>query len=116
MVKYDKRIVVRHGEKCAVQYAQYDNGRLAVQLICLEGEIPGETMSTPSVNMVDEPTPPPGHTFFKTWSENEGLLELLQAAGIVQPTKVRVPAGHCVATLVQVTPQYTENDEPPGIA
>lgn len=42
----------------------------------------GEPAATASVNLVDAP-PPDGHTWVKTYAENEGLLEDLLASGYV---------------------------------
>jgi hypothetical protein len=44
----------------------------------------GERVATASV-MLNEPLQP-GETFIKTWSENDGVLELLEKHGIVTRT------------------------------
>jgi hypothetical protein len=64
-----------------VSTATYSNGRLAIRLIDPED---GSPQVTASVNLPDEPCPD-GCTYMKTYSENEGILEDLIAAGIVTP-------------------------------
>ena len=55
----------------------------------------GEPLATLSVNIVDKDCAlqskklPKGHCFFKTWSENEGFLEQLEAQKLVQNLGVR---------------------------
>lgn len=48
--------------------------------VCVEGEVPSE-----------------GCVFLKGWSENEGIVECLVKAGIVELTKRVMPIGFCVA-------------------
>ena len=59
---------------------RYQNGRLAVQLVCH-----GEGYATVSVNLPMEPL---GHDefVFKTYSENEGLYEELLRTGVIEWT------------------------------
>jgi hypothetical protein len=56
-------------------------GRLAVQLLCEDGE----PFATVSVN-VDGVRLATDEFVFKTYSENEGLLEVMLAAGFVELT------------------------------
>lgn len=62
-----------------------------------------------SVNLVDRAHPDPaGQGWFhvKTWSENEGLVETLVAAGVleVREPRVEVPVGPygCVALVARL--------------
>jgi hypothetical protein len=87
------------GEKIRIEKVQYANGAIA-----LRGwtEI-GEPFATFSVNVVASCEKlKKNQTFMKTWSENEGMLEALQKAGIVGPTLFKVPCGHVEASAVEV--------------
>ena len=50
---------------------------------------------------IDE-VPPPGHVFLKNWSENEGIVEALIVAGIVELTGRTVKTGFCEALEAKV--------------
>lgn len=65
----------------------YSNGRLALALANSDGWLIDVT-----INMVAA-TPGPGCVFVKTWSENEGILDQLTAAAILDPTGLTTPAG-----------------------
>lgn len=87
------------GEKIRIEKAQYGNGALA-----LRGwtEI-GEPFATFSVNIPERrDLLKENETFIKTWSENQGMLEALQKAGIVGPTLFKVPCNHVEASAVEV--------------
>lgn len=93
-----KKIVEFRGEKCRVEFAEYDNGRIAIRLVIDET---GEPMATASSNLVDEECGP-RQTHIKDYSENSGMLEVLTAAGIVKDTGVRHWSGFCEFPLVNV--------------
>lgn len=44
----------------------------------------------------------PGHAALKTYSENEGMLEALTAAGIVEDTGARVKTGFVEVPIVRI--------------
>lgn len=46
----------------------------------------GQVLTVVSVNLLRHPAPAPGCIWVKTWSENEGLLEQLVKAGLLEPT------------------------------
>lgn len=100
----DKRKVVHYGESCTVHYSRYahDPGALAIYLMTEEGE----PMSTATVNC-DETAAlaRQDKVAIKTWSENEGLLELLVAANIIVDTGARIRIGHGTGAVCTVTPQ-----------
>lgn len=51
-----------------------------------------EPMATATVNIMEE-TPAPNCVFIKTWSENEGILEALEKAGVVKRTGRQILCG-----------------------
>ena len=87
------------GEKIRIEKANYGNGAIALQGWTENGE----PFATFSVNVVERrELLKENETFMKTWSENEGMLEVLQKAGIVGPTLFKVPCGHVEASAVEV--------------
>ena len=84
--------------ECGVALGRYGNKRIALQLYAAED---GEIIATASVNVPDEPCPE-GHTFIKSWSENEGMLLTLVKAGVVEDAHHSVRTGYCMASLVKV--------------
>jgi hypothetical protein len=61
----------------------------------------GELLTTATV-CLDVP-PPDGHVWLKGWTENEGIPEALQAAGVLRLTGGIQRAGHAVALLAELT-------------
>lgn len=76
------------GETCDVVFARYGNGRIAIQLITANGE----PWARATVNLPAEPLGA-DEVFIKDYSENEGMLDVLVAAGVVEDTGVRVDSG-----------------------
>jgi hypothetical protein len=68
------------GIDCNVQAGRYPNGRMALELIESES---GESFLVATVNLPFKSVGP-REVFIKTWSENEGVLEALQAAGVLR--------------------------------
>jgi hypothetical protein len=70
-----------NGELYRVGKHKYSNGGAAIVLENVNNE-PDDyiraTINVPSANLPEE------KVLIKTWSENEGLLEVLEAAGIVR--------------------------------
>jgi len=66
------------GEECNVEFGQYVNGRIAIDLICQTGE----RMARATVND-DMPSLADDEVAIKDYSENAGMLKALQAAGVV---------------------------------
>lgn len=54
-----------------------------------------------SVNLPEVPLSE-DHVFIKTWGENEGILEALEEAGIVESTGIEVPTGFVTVTMVKI--------------
>lgn len=68
----------------------------------------GEPFATFSTNLGLSGHLPKNQFFFKTWSENEGMLEQLEAAGIVRSLGKSVPSGFCRAELVELVADVEE--------
>lgn len=64
---------------CVIERGEYSNGRPALVLV---DAATYERQATATVN-IPEVDCPIGHVFIKTYSENEGMLEALMAAGVV---------------------------------
>lgn len=62
----------------------------------------GEALCTASVAL-DEP-PREGHVFIKNWSENAGVLEGLQKAGVIGEVTREVPSGFVMAKECRLIP------------
>lgn len=71
---------------------KYGNGRIAIELICPDGE----PLCRATVNLPDAPIED-GYVFLKGWSENEGLPEALEEAGMVKLTDRKVATGFVYA-------------------
>lgn len=69
----------------------YHDGSLALQAYTPEGE-PAYTATV----CTEEP-PAEGCVWIKDWSENEGVLDALERAGIIQMTGRWLPCGFAVA-------------------
>jgi Domain of unknown function (DUF4313) len=83
---------------CSVQKHQYDNGRLALQLV---DAVDGDPIARATVNLPNEQIAE-GEIFVKNHSENEGMLQALQQAGIVEPTGRMVVSGFVKVPVAKV--------------
>lgn len=75
--------------KATVSYSRYADGVTPALIITDSGT--GESLVTASVAL-DQP-PREGHVFIKDWSENSGVLEELQSAGVVGEVTREIPSG-----------------------
>lgn len=78
-----------------VEFDRYGNGRVAIRLLNPDTD---EPIATATVNVVEYDLPD-GHVLLKGWSENEGIPEAMQKAGIVKLTGVKVPCGFVEAEV-----------------
>lgn len=81
--------VIFRGWKCLVNWRQYGNGRPAIQLVDEETH---EPVCTATVNLPDQPADP-DEVYLKVWGGNEGVVEVLVAAGIIAPPHDKVRTG-----------------------
>ena len=82
--------------KATLVAGMYANDRIALKMYQK-----GEPLCVPSVNL---PNTPLGENeiFIKNWSENEGVLEALVKAGIVEDTGQTVPTGFVEANVCRL--------------
>jgi len=83
---------------CVIEKHRYSNGRLALQLHDPET---WENIMTATVNLPDHHLDE-NRVLIKNWSENEGILEALQQAGVVSETEYLVPTGYVHAHCVEI--------------
>lgn len=93
-----KTIIDFHGP-CEVITSKYvESGRLAIML---EDAATGEPVAIATINMPEIPLSD-DEVVIKDYAENEGLLEVLQAAGIVREVVRYVQAGWVEVPVVKV--------------
>jgi len=83
---------------CYLQFGEYNNGRTAIELIDKKN---GEPVLVATVNIPQEKLDK-DEIIIKNWSENEGILDVLQKAGIVGEIIRKVPTGHVEADVVKL--------------
>lgn len=83
------------GQRLNVLRTEYLNGRTAIELYMPDGE----RFATLSVNLPNEPNPPAGCFWAKTWSENAPLRSPALRSGLFEDTGRRVQTGFVLAEL-----------------
>jgi hypothetical protein len=71
--------VLFNGVECDVVFGEYENGRTAIKLTEQGSPFATATINDTSVHLDD------GLVMIKDYSENTGMVQALQNAGIVQP-------------------------------
>lgn len=89
---------------CLVQKRQYDNGRVALQLVDVED---GSPIAKATVNLPDVPLGK-NQVAIKDWSENEGMLDALVAASVITPTGQMVRSGYVEVPVCELQPPFRE--------
>ena len=82
--------------EAVIKKGTYPNGSTALQLISVDGE----PLATATVAL--DVLPDEGNVFIKNWSENSGILESLQDAGVVGPVIRTIPTGFVQAYEVKL--------------
>lgn len=82
--------------EAVIKKTTYSNGSTALLLKSLAGE----PLAVATVAL--EVLPDDGNVFIKNWSENSGILESLQDAGIIGPVIREVPTGFVAAQEVKL--------------
>lgn len=91
--------VTRHGDECRVFFSKYtNNDRVAIVLTDKET---GEPYATASVNLVNQDLEP-DEVAIKNYSEGEGMLDDLVAAGIVEDTGKEVGSGYVLIPIARL--------------
>jgi hypothetical protein len=84
---------------CEIRQSRYSNGRTALLLVDTKSR---ESVATATANLPNEPLGH-GEVFIKDWSENAGMLQALEQAGIVRGTGEYVSSGFVMVPKAQVT-------------
>lgn len=82
-----------NGQRLRIEMAVYSNCLPAMSLVTAHD---GEPWFKATVNIPGE-TPADGCAFFKDWEENEGLIDVLVTAGVIELTGRTVKSGYCMA-------------------
>lgn len=88
-----------YGVRLSVVFKKYyDNGRTAITLIDQEDGMPycTATINVPEIDLL------PDEVIIKNYSENEGILELLEKAGYIQDTGDIVYVGMAEANICKL--------------
>jgi hypothetical protein len=80
----------KDGYRLSVSFNKYQNGQNAIQLFDMSDGFPFATASVALTNVELESD----DVAIKNYSENEGILESLIAAGIISQPHSFVPSGH----------------------
>jgi hypothetical protein len=89
---------------CLIRKLRYDNGRPALQLVDAED---GSPIATATVNLPDVALGR-NQVAIKNYSENEGMLDALVAAGVVKPTGQTVRSGYVEVPVCDLQPPFRE--------
>ena len=84
------KIVEFYDTKCVIAVREYDNKRIAIELLDMNDKSP---FAVASVNLPDFVIGK-DMVFIKDYSENEGMLRTLVEADIVQDTGETAPSGY----------------------
>ena len=92
--------------KCDIVKLRYPNSRTALELVIAENDeerelYKGEPMATATVNIPQVPLER-NEVIIKDYSENEGMLETLVKAGIVEDTGKVVETGFVVCNICKL--------------
>jgi hypothetical protein len=84
-----------------IKFGRYGSGELAMQIV---NEMDGQPEAKATVALVpDAEHPGEFSVWLKGWSENEGIPEALEKAGIVKLTGRTFATGHVVAQHAELT-------------
>lgn len=82
---------------CYLEVTEYDlNGRTAILLHEIDDEDSG-LVAVATINIPDAEVGM-NEVLIKDWSENEGMVEALQRAGVIGPVLDMVPSGYTAAS------------------
>lgn len=98
-----KTVRFKHWD-CVVEKTRYGNGRPA---LVLNDARNGEQIAVATVNLPDVPVGR-NEVFIKDYSDNEGMLAVLEAAGVVKSTAESVRSGYVTVPRAELLPPYRE--------
>lgn len=98
-----------------VEFGRYGSGELALYVTTVpedeeigDGGVDTQCVVTVSLVPYGAAMPPPGCVWIKTWSENEGIRNMLVEAGIAFDVGPRFPTGFVEAELWELTARVQE--------
>jgi hypothetical protein len=94
---------------CSVVKRQYDNGRVALQLVDEEGPVATATVNLPDAELGKN------EVLVKNWSENQGMLDALVAARVVKPTGKTIRSGFVEVPVCELQPPFREPTYADGV-
>jgi hypothetical protein len=94
---------------CSIVKRQYDNGRVALQLVDDEGPVATATVNLPDAELGKN------EVCVKDWSENQGMLEVLTAAGVVKQTGKTIRSGFVEVPICELQPPFREPTHAEGV-
>lgn len=94
---------------CTVEKRYYLNGRVALYLVDEDGPVATATVNLPDVNLGKN------RVAIKDWSEQEGMLAALVAAGVVKPTGETIGSGFVEIPVCELLPPFREPSHAEGV-
>lgn len=96
---------LKYGLSGNVEFARYARKQVAILILSEDGD----KVATSTVNLEgwDVSDPPEGFVHIKNWSENEGMVEALEKAGVIERPFKSIFGGwncSCEAILAKLTP------------
>lgn len=105
-----KTNVTFQGTEYGIRKTQYSHGgRTAIVLWDKQHD---EIGFVATVNLPDHPLLA-DYTFIKNYSENEGMLKILEDAGIVKDTGMRVQSGFVEVPVVELQGRFRDQPQEP---
>ncbi len=86
----------KHTQGGYISIGFYGEGAVALMVESARGREAVATVNLPEVNL------PPRQIILKGWSENEGIPEALEKAGLVKLTGETIPTGFCFAEIAEM--------------
>lgn len=90
------------GYDCNIEVSKYQFGGTALQLVDAEDGIPVATVTVNVPNLEKD------EVAVKSYSENEGMLEIMMGEGIVTPPHRRVQSGWVSIPVCRLTDKFKE--------
>lgn len=92
------------GYKCVLDFGTYMNGNVAIQLI---EKSTGEPVAVATINPTEQL--PKDEVIIKDYSENEGMVEALVNAGIIELTGKKYNLPYAKAPMAKIVVDYKIN-------
>ena len=91
-------MITIYGFSCVPMFRRYaDNDRIAILLRTPEGEpVATATVNQPDFNLE------PDQVLIKDYAENQGVLDALVNAGIIEDTGMTAPVGYAAANICRL--------------